>query len=90
MRIDFTSRYTLIVKLLKSGSKSFDEIQSHVLNKLNLSNYSIRTFQRDVIEIEIIYGITIKCTMGRGFTKTIERITTFVMADRMLTFRKEN
>lgn len=57
-------RHILIINKLKKNASSFEEIKRHLIEKSKLEeeNYeiSIRTFQRDCLEIASIYNIEIK------------------------------
>jgi predicted DNA-binding transcriptional regulator YafY len=63
-------RHIIIINRLRRGDASFEEI----VNKLELEselqgydlNISKRTFQRDIVTIESLYGITIKFNFSRN------------------------
>lgn len=60
-KLESNYRQSIIIKTLRSKPKSFEEIQD-VLNDYRDYNLlcSIRTFQRDLKEIESLYGIEIR------------------------------
>ena len=69
MRNDFKERYRLIVERLKMAPCTFEQMKTYLLKsnefqRCEISEYSIRTFQRDVKEVEIEYDIEIKNNMG--------------------------
>lgn len=57
---DYLQRYILIVDFLRrKGAAPFNEIQEYLINN-DVSEYSIRTFQRDKDDIDALWGIEIK------------------------------
>jgi len=61
---DATKRQSLVIKYLRSRARSFDEIEMFLETESEIQaadlNISRRTFQRDIKEIESIWGIEIK------------------------------
>ena len=59
------SRYSLIIKKLRRGPASFNEISDYLKRESELQDYNfnstIRTFQRDMSEIYHHFNIEIKC-----------------------------
>ena len=56
---DYLQRYILIVDFLRRKGAAFTEIQEYLSNN-DVSEYSIRTFQRDKDDIDFLWGIEIK------------------------------
>ncbi len=60
----FRQRY--IIDRLRGNSATFDEIKTHLENRLPSDiqhlNFSRRTFSRDINDIDSLYGIEIKCS----------------------------
>ena len=61
---DATKRQSLVIKYLRSRARTFDEIEMFLETESEIQaadlNISRRTFQRDIKEIESIWGIEIK------------------------------
>jgi predicted DNA-binding transcriptional regulator YafY len=61
---DVTKRHMLIINYLQAGPKSFDEIEFKLENASNTYAMDLyvskRTFQRDIQDIETLYGYEIK------------------------------
>ncbi|MEA1849170.1 hypothetical protein U9K52_09625 [Chryseobacterium sp. MHB01] len=69
MRKDFKERYRLIYERIKSGPCRFEQIKQHLLRsnefqRCEITDYSIRTLQRDIKEIEIEYDVEIRNKMS--------------------------
>ncbi|GEM_PF-6788138 len=65
MRKDFKERYRLIIERIKQAPCTYEQIKNHLLKseefrKCEMTSYSIRTLQRDIVEIEIEFGVEIK------------------------------
>lgn len=62
-KISYFVRYAIIVKELRRGEKTYDELRYAIIQNdlMDLSEYSQRTLQRDIKEIEEIFGLVIKC-----------------------------
>lgn len=72
----FIKRYSLIINLLRRTPSTFDEIEKYLQQQsiLEEENFEIalRTFQRDLIEIESIFGIKISNNRAKGVYEIIE------------------
>lgn len=68
---EFIQRQLLIIRRLKSRATSFEEIKSYLLQQQEITNdnfdISQRTFQRDLKDINSIYGITIAFNKKEGW-----------------------
>jgi len=68
---EYIQRHLLIIKKLKNAPSTFEEIQKYLLKQQELTedNFEIsqRTFQRDIKEINTIYGIEIKFIKKEGW-----------------------
>lgn len=64
------ARYSLIIRKLKRGSATFDEISDFLQEESELQGYdfniSKRTFQRDLNDIRSLYSIDIQFCRSRG------------------------
>ena len=56
---EYLQRYILIVDFLRKKGATFNEIQEHLTNN-NVDEFSLRTFQRDKDDIDVLWGIEIK------------------------------
>src|SRR5690554_6571004 len=72
-KLESNYRQSIIIKTLRSKPKSFEEIQD-VLNDYRDYNLlcSIRTFQRDLKEIESLYGIEIRYSRSEEVYKIVD------------------
>ncbi|MDV4026184.1 hypothetical protein CMT52_17780 [Elizabethkingia anophelis] len=70
MRKDFNERYRLIIYRIKTSPCRFDQIRSFLLKsnefqRMGIIDYSIRTLQRDIIDIQSRFDVIIKNRGGR-------------------------
>lgn len=74
-KISFT-RWTLIIQKLKKRPSSFEEISDFLEEESDIQGYdfmvSLRTFQRDVKDIESVFGIEIKYDRSQGVYRIAE------------------
>lgn len=72
----YLARYNLIIKKLRKGEATFDEINDYLERESELQEYkfslSKRTFQRDVDEIRSLYNIDIQYNFSRKMYFLIE------------------
>lgn len=72
----FIKRHLLIINKLKRTSCNFEELQKHLQfqSELDEENYtlSIRTLQRDIVEIKSLYDIEMKYNRKEGVYEIIE------------------
>lgn len=66
----FLSRYALIIKKLELHPSNFKQIENYLINSFEfqdagITNYSIRTLQRDVKEIARLFSLEIRCDKKR-------------------------
>lgn len=70
------NRWTLIIQKLKKRPSSFDEISDFLEEESEIQGYdftvSLRTFQRDLKDIESVFGIEIKYDRSQGVYRIIE------------------
>lgn len=63
------SRYTLIIKKLRKNAATFTEISDYLALESELQEYNFnvskRTFQRDIIDIRLVYNIDIQFDFSR-------------------------
>mgnify|MGYP003612627623 CR=1 FL=1 len=63
-KLIYFKRYLFIIDRLRSRPSNFIELQEYVIRKFEKKDidfeYSIRTFERDKIEISEIFGISIQ------------------------------
>ncbi len=72
-------RYNLIINRLDKGKQAtFEEIKEHIENHADLgdlsSNYSKRTFNRDVVEIANLFGTVIEYDFSKKTYSIIEQV----------------
>jgi predicted DNA-binding transcriptional regulator YafY len=81
------NRWTLIIQKLKKKPASFEEISDFLDEESDIQDYdfrvSIRTFQRDIKDIESVFGIEIKYDRSQGVYQIIED-TNSGIKERML------
>jgi predicted DNA-binding transcriptional regulator YafY len=69
-------RYTLIINYLRRSNANFKEIINYLERESEIQEYkftiSKRTFQRDIKDIESMYGIEIKCNKSTGYYSILE------------------
>lgn len=70
------NRWTLIIQKLKKRPSSFDEISDFLEEESEIQGYdftvSLRTFQRDLKDIESVFGIEVKYDRSQGVYQIIE------------------
>lgn len=74
----FLSRHALIIKRLENSPATYSQIKDYLLNSFefqdaNIGSYSIRTLQRDILEISRLFNISIsnkKKSDNRYFIKS--------------------
>lgn len=70
------NRWTLIIQKLKKRPSSFDEICDFLEEESEIQGYdfaiSLRTFQRDLKDIESVFGIEVKYDRSQGVYRIIE------------------
>lgn len=70
------NRWTLIIQKLKKRPSSFDEIYDFLEEESDIQGYdftvSLRTFQRDLKDIESVFGIEIKYDRSQGVYRIVE------------------
>lgn len=70
------NRWTLIIQKLKKKPASFEEISDFLDEESDIQDYdfrvSIRTFQRDIKDIESVFGIEIKYDRSQGVYRIVE------------------
>jgi len=75
---EYIQRHLLIIKRLKSTPSTFDELLNYLLIQQEITgdNFDIsqRTFQRDIKEIDSIYGIEIKHNKKEGWYEISDEI----------------
>lgn len=75
---EYIQRHLLIIKRLKSTPSTFEELHNYLLTQQELTgdNFDIsqRTFQRDIKEIDSIYGIEIKHNKKEGWYEITDEI----------------
>jgi proteasome accessory factor B len=64
MRKDFITRYKLLLGKINTAPATYEEIRDYLLqtdefDRTNQRSYSIRTLQRDLVEIETRFGVVI-------------------------------
>jgi proteasome accessory factor B len=73
---EYTQRQLLIIKQLRKKASSFGEIKKYLLQQQDITedNFDIsqRTFQRDLKDINTIYGIEIKFNKKEGLYRITE------------------
>jgi len=79
-RKNFWERYNLIIERVKQCPCTYREIEDYLLKSnmfqsLEIKQYSIRTLQRDIKEIEHEFDIYIKNTLGAGGVYRILELT---------------
>ncbi|WP_407531997.1 hypothetical protein [Elizabethkingia meningoseptica] len=79
-RKNYWERYKLIIEKLKQCPCTYREIEDYLLKSnmfqiLQIKQYSIRTLQRDIKEIENEFDVYIKNTMGRNGIYRILELT---------------
>jgi predicted DNA-binding transcriptional regulator YafY len=81
------NRWTLIIQKLKKRPSSFDEIYDFLEEESDIQGYdftvSLRTFQRDLKDIESVFGIEIKYDRSQGVYRIVEDSNTEIK-ERML------
>ena len=75
---EYIQRHLLIIKRLKSAPSTFEELLNYLLIQQEITgdNFDIsqRTFQRDIKEIDTIYGIEIKHNKKEGWYEISDEI----------------
>ena len=75
---EYIQRHLLIIKRLKSTASTFEDVHNYLLNQQEITgdNFDIsqRTFQRDIKEIDSIYGIEIKHNKKEGWYEITDEI----------------
>lgn len=70
------NRWTLIIQKLKKRPSSFDEISDFLEEESDIQGYdftvSLRTFQRDLKDIESVFGIEVKYDRSQGVYRITE------------------
>ncbi len=67
-------RQKIIIQKLRSRPSTFEELSDRIFQEDSEIKFSKRTFQRDIIEIEELYGIEIKFNRTNQFYEIISEI----------------
>lgn len=90
-QIDKIIRLLLIIRKLSGHQKYTDshDLQRYITDRMRERNFKVsklsdRTIQRDILKIKDIFGISIKCSRGRGYFIEEQEEAMLVKYDEML------